>query len=122
VYLLCVYAADSALEFYKQIGRMIRLTFLFLFIIPFSSFGQTYEKSLVAANGDRIGFLEFRPADYSGARHPLIIFLHGIGERGDGMAGLPNMAGVGISGYISRGATLQINVNGQTQTFLALSP
>jgi len=28
-----------------------------------------------------IGFLQFTPSDYGTQKHPLIIFLHGIGER-----------------------------------------
>src|SRR5688572_18929114 len=102
---------------------MIRLTFLFLFIIPFSSFGQTYEKSLVAANGDRIGFLEFRPADYSGARHPLIIFLHGIGEKGNGTgAQLRRVHCCGIPSYIRRGNKMRFTWQGKTESFVVISP
>jgi predicted esterase len=76
---------------------------------------------LTAANGQFVGFYEFKPADYNNnptAKFPLIIFLHGIGERGDGMAGLPNMVNVGIPGYINRGATMSFN----GQSFLVLSP
>src|SRR4051812_27986185 len=43
-------------------------------------------------NGNTIGFLEYKPGNYNGAsptKYPLIIFLHGIGERGDGDSELP---------------------------------
>src|SRR5437868_8670192 len=96
-----------------------------LALIPVFGSAQQVARSLTAANGQFVGFYEFRPADYNSnptAKFPLIIFLHGIGERGDGMAGLPNMVNVGIPGYINRGATMRFTVNGQTQTFLVLSP
>ena len=96
-----------------------------LVLIPFLGSAQQVARSLTAANGQFVGFYEFKPADYNNnptARYPLIIFLHGIGERGDGMAGLPNMVNVGIPGYINRGATMQFTVNGVSQTFLVLSP
>jgi len=94
-------------------------------VVPFLVSAQQVPRSLTASNGQFVGFYEFKPADYNNnptARFPLIIFLHGIGERGDGAAGLPNMVNVGIPGYINRGATMQFTVNGQTQTFLVLSP
>src|SRR6185295_16954214 len=94
-------------------------------VVPFFVSAQQVARSLTAANGQFVGFYEFKPADYNNnptAKYPLIIFLHGIGERGDGMAGLPNMVNVGIPGYINRGATMQFTVNGVSQTFLVLSP
>src|SRR6185436_19369109 len=96
-----------------------------LVLIPFLGSAQQVARSLTAANGQFVVFYEFKPADYNNnptAKYPLIIFLHGIGERGDGMAGLPNMVNVGIPGYINRGATMQFTVNGVSQTFLVLSP
>ena len=123
MYLLFANAPDSALENYKQIGRMIRFTFLFLLIIPISSLSQTYEKSLVAANGERIGFLEFRPADYSGTRHPLIIFLHGIGEKGNGKgAQLRRVHCCGIPSYIRSGNKMKFTWQGKTESFVVISP
>jgi len=95
-------------------------------VVPFFVSAQQVARSLTAANGQFVGFYEFKPADYNNnptAKYPLIIFLHGIGERGDGMAGLPNMVNVAIPGYIqNRGATMQFTVNGQTSSFLVLSP
>ncbi len=104
---------------------MKKLIIGLLVLIPFLGSAQQVARSLTAANGQFVGFYEFKPADYNNnptAKFPLIIFLHGIGERGDGMAGLPNMVNVGIPGYINRGATMQFTVNGVTQTFLVLSP
>lgn len=104
---------------------MKKLIIGLLALIPFLGSAQQVARSLTAGNGQFVGFYEFKPADYNNnptAKYPLIIFLHGIGERGDGMAGLPNMVNVGIPGYINRGATMQFTVNGQTQSFLVLSP
>ena len=71
-----------------------------------------------------IGFLEFRPSGYGSQKHPLIIFLHGVGERGNGSA-----SQVGYVAYNSLPNTLQtgrasmrFSVNGQTSSFVVLSP
>ncbi|HYJ37466.1 MAG TPA: hypothetical protein VEV87_02575, partial [Chitinophagaceae bacterium] len=100
---------------------MKKLFFGLILLVPFLVSAQQVARSLTASNGQLVGFYEFKPADYNNnpsATFPLIIFLHGIGERGDGLGGLVNMVGVGIPGYINRGATM--NFNGQS--FLVLSP
>jgi predicted peptidase len=51
-----------------------------------------------------LGYYEYRPPGYgSGAKKPLLIFLHGFGENGDGTsAQLPNViSNSGIAYYIA---------------------
>jgi predicted esterase len=87
--------------------------------------GQQTAKSLTANNGVFIGFLQYKPTNYDAnptTKYPLIIFLHGIGERGDGTTQLQNVAGNGIPRYIKDGHTMTFTWNGKTETFLVLSP
>ncbi len=72
-----------------------------------------------------VGFLEFKPPDYDkdvSTRYPLIIFLHGIGERGNGNTDLPLVTTWGIPSKIKSGYTMHFTWNGKTETFLVLSP
>ena len=101
---------------------MYRKLSLILIIVPVFCVGQTYEKSVVAANVERIGFLEFRPADYSGPKHPLIIFLHGIGEKGNGTTELRKVHCCGIPSYIRRGNKMKFTWQGKTESFVVISP
>lgn len=88
-------------------------------------FSQQIEKSLLLSNNERIGFLEYKPVNYStegNVKHPLIIFLHGIGERGNGTTDLKNVARIGLPRMIKMGHNMKFTWNGKTETFLVLSP
>ncbi|MEP6748359.1 MAG: T9SS type A sorting domain-containing protein [Bacteroidota bacterium] len=69
-----------------------------------------------------IGFLQFTPSDYGSQKHPLIIFLHGIGERGNGTSQIGVVANNGTPNYCAHGASMRFSVNGQTSSFVVLSP
>ena len=69
-----------------------------------------------------IGFQEFRPSDYGTQKHPLIIFLHGIGERGNGTSEISRVNANGVPKYCAAGAPMRFTVSGQTSTFVVLSP
>src|SRR3982751_1402175 len=69
-----------------------------------------------------IGFLQFTPPDYGSQKHPLIIFLHGIGERGNGTSQINSVANNGTPYYCARGASMKFTANGQTSSFVVLSP
>src|ERR1700674_3537328 len=104
---------------------MKKLLFGLGLLVPYLLSAQQVARSLTAANSELIGFYEFKPSDYNSnptAKFPLIIALHGIGERGDGTTTLSNVLNVGIPHYINMGATMRFTVNGQTQSFLVLSP
>ena len=55
-----------------------------ILFLQLPAFSQQVAKSIpyAASPEGLIGFLEFRPTDYGTQKHPLIIFMHGIGERG----------------------------------------
>ena len=64
-----------------------KLLFLLLgFLLTYySSQSQLVAKGLTASNGQFIGFYEYKPTNYTtNTKYPVIIFLHGIGERGNG--------------------------------------
>ncbi len=105
---------------------MKKLLFVLGLLVPVLLSAQQVARSLTAANGQFIGFWEYKPPMYSSdpnAKLPLIIFLHGIGERGDGSSTLNAVLNVGIPRNIHYGLTnMQFNYNGSTQGFLVLSP
>ncbi|HSC38443.1 MAG TPA: hypothetical protein VLD19_11240, partial [Chitinophagaceae bacterium] len=90
--------------------------------LAFSTHAQQVAKTITTASNGTIGFLEFRPTDYGSQKHPLIIFLHGIGERGDGTTQIQSVAANGIPRLCAAGATMRFKVNGQTSSFVVLSP
>src|SRR5450432_2507157 len=69
-----------------------------------------------------IGFLQFTPSDYGSQKHPLIIFLHGIGERGNGTTQLNSITANAIPKFCAAGASMRFTANGQTSSFVVLSP
>lgn len=86
---------------------------------------QQVAKGLTAANGTYIGFLQYTPTNYNSTStsYPLIIFLHGFGERGNGTTELSHVALNGIPAYIRNGSTnMTFTWNGKTETFLVLCP
>jgi len=96
-----------------------------LFLAPFLISAQQVAKSLTAQNGTFIGFYEYKPTDYAtqtSTRYPVIIFMHGIGERGNGTSELSRVLANAIPRYINAGHPMRFTWNGKTETFLVLSP
>ncbi|MGB8195216.1 MAG: PKD domain-containing protein [Chitinophagaceae bacterium] len=105
---------------------MKKLLFGLGLLVPFLLSAQQVPRSVTASNGTFIGFYEYKPPAYSSnpnGKFPLIIFLHGIGERGDGSSTLSSVLNVGIPRNIHYGLTdMSFNYNGTQQSFLVLSP
>ncbi|WP_315820613.1 PKD domain-containing protein [Paraflavitalea speifideaquila] len=94
-------------------------------LITLTVSAQQVPKSLTASNGQFIGFYQYTPTNYDAnpnTKYPVIIFLHGVGEKGNGTTELPNIAGLGVPGAIKNGHTMTFTWNGKTETFLVLSP
>jgi poly(3-hydroxybutyrate) depolymerase len=85
---------------------------------------QQIPKGLTASNGQFIGFYEFKPYNYNSTsnKHPLIVFLHGVGERGNGTTELGRVLANAIPKYCANGATMTFTHNGQQESFMVLSP
>lgn len=96
-----------------------------LLVAPLASYAQLVAKNLTASNGVFIGFYQYTPSNYNSTstKYPLIIFLHGIGERGNGTTDLSRIAGPAIPGYIrNKGWDMTFTWQGKTETFLVLAP
>lgn len=101
---------------------------LCLFLIAKTpAYSQTFTaKPSVSINANTGGFYEYLPVNYqsSQTKYPLIIFVHGLGELGDGTSGqLSKVLANGTPKQMNNGtfpATFQ--VNGNTYSFLAIIP
>jgi poly(3-hydroxybutyrate) depolymerase len=118
---------NPKIQLMKSSACICRRLFMFalLLSIGVSCVSQQVAKGLVAQNGTHIGFYEYTPTDYNSnptVKYPLIIFLHGTGERGNGTTDLPRVKGVAIPKYINRGHKMRFFWNGKWETFLVLSP
>jgi hypothetical protein len=106
--------------------KIVRACLLGVGLLSFNAavFSQQVAKriSYPASPDGGIGFLEFRPSDYGSQRHPLIIFLHGIGERGNGTTQIGSVTANAIPRYCANGASMRFTYNGQTSSFVVLSP
>lgn len=94
-----------------------------LLIVSLAGLAQPVAKNLTAANGEYIGFYQYTPPDYNdGQKHPLIIFLHGIGERGDGKSQLSMVLNNPIPAYLTASATMKFSYKGVTASYVVLAP
>ncbi|HZG25591.1 MAG TPA: hypothetical protein VEZ17_13465, partial [Chitinophagaceae bacterium] len=103
--------------------KNILLLLMMCFGLPRAS-AQLSPGSIQTSHG-KIGFYEFRPAGYnpdSSYHYPLIIFLHGVGERGNGTTDLPLVFAHALPKLLKNGASMQFVVNGQPHAFLVLMP
>ena len=104
-----------------------RRSFFLLFLLFLQAsflFGQQVAKSIPNSTSPDgiIGFLEFKPSDYGTQKHPLIIFLHGIGERGNGTSQIGAVTANAIPKFCAAGASMRFTVGGVTSSFVVLSP
>ncbi|MEO5998460.1 MAG: dienelactone hydrolase family protein [Chitinophagaceae bacterium] len=98
---------------------------LFLVIGPLITFAQLTPKSINTGKEGVIGFYEFKPGGYnpdSTYLYPLIIFLHGIGERGNGTTELHMALNSSFPKYLVKGATMKFTIRGRQHAFLVLMP
>ena len=112
---------------FYAICRLVLITFFCSFFLAKSSTAQVQTaRSGVAINAHCHGFYEYLPQGYStGSQlYPMIVFLHGIGECGDGSAAqLPYVLRNGPPKLISQGTfPVSFTVNNQTFKFIVISP
>jgi hypothetical protein len=104
--------------------RTVLCLFLFTFVSLAGS-SQQIAKGITTTSGDYLGFYEFKPAEYAtegDVKHPLIIFLHGIGEKGNGTTELWKVARIALPQMLRDGWDTKTTWNGKTEKFIVLSP
>lgn len=109
-------------EFYKFCS-VAPLSLFLLFSLPSAAQVQTARFISTSANSG--GFYEYLPLGYNtGAQtYPLIVYLAGAGELGDGTTQLSRMLNNGPPHLISLGQFPEtFTVNGQTFSFIVISP
>jgi poly(3-hydroxybutyrate) depolymerase len=103
------------------------LAFFLLFSsLPAHLHAQNVRKHIFDFRGDSLHFLEYKPAGHdtpgNTRKYPLIIFLHGIGEKNNSSVGLSNLESQGLPRVIRDGNLMKFTWNGVTDTFIVLSP
>jgi predicted esterase len=104
---------------------MKKIVVMVCLIVPFIASAQLVAKRIKAVNGQYIGFYQHTPAGWSTStvKYPVIIFLHGVSERGNGTTELARVKRVALPKYIDqRTKTMKYYVNGKWQTFVVVSP
>lgn len=108
----------------------MKLTITTLLILAsFVGFAQNsalkYNKVKTVALNKVQGYLEHLPPGYSSnptKKYPLLIFLHGAGERGSSPADMYKVAKNGPPKEIENKGSLCFDVNGKQECFIVLSP
>src|SRR5690348_2025498 len=91
------------------------------------AFSQVQTPRYISITSNTNAFYEYLPQGYSATstqKYPFILFLHGMGELGDGSASnLPLVLRNGPPKLINQGTfPTSFTVNGQTFRFVVLSP
>lgn len=104
---------------------MYKAILLLFLSVPLFCVAQRTAKMIDGPRG-KIGFYQYLPPGYKANGHtksPLIIFLHGIGEKGTGSEqDLQKINCCGIPKYISQGHTMEFTWNGKKEGFVVLYP
>ncbi len=97
----------------------------FYFLVSISLYAQVQTPRTITINSNCNGFYEYLPEGYSttGKTFPLMIFIHGIGELGNGSSDLSTVLRNGPPKLINNGTfPKSFTVNGATYSFIVISP
>ena len=110
-------------KFYSFIsGALCLLISLFLFS---DLNAQVQTPRYISTGPNSNGFYEYLPQGYSSGstKYPLMVFIHGSGELGNGGSDLPTVLHNGPPQLISQGKfPTSFTVNGETFSFIVISP
>ena len=101
-----------------------------LVIIAMSAFqlaalSQVQTARYISTSANSNGFYEYLPQGYStgSQQYPLLVFLHGIGEIGNGVSDLPTVLRNGPPKLIANGTfPVSFTSGGSTYSFIVISP
>ena len=107
----------------KSIGISI-FSALFLLLSVLSAQAQVQTARNISIVSKTKGFYEYLPQGYTTSqKYPLIIFIHGMGELGNGGASLPDVLRTGLPRLINQGKFPTSFVSGgKTHKFIVISP
>jgi len=97
---------------------------ILLFAVPELN-AQAQTARAISTGPNSNGFYEYLPQGYSSGntKYPLIVFLHGVGELGNGTSDLPTVLRNGPPALISQGRfPASFTVKGKTSAFIVISP
>ncbi|RYG05822.1 MAG: T9SS type A sorting domain-containing protein [Chitinophagaceae bacterium] len=89
------------------------------------SIAQTFTRKSVSMGSNTNGFYEYLPQNYnvSGQTFPVIIFLHGQGDLGNGTSDLPTLLNHALPRFINEGRfPSTFTVNGASHQFIVMIP
>jgi parallel beta-helix repeat protein len=100
-----------------------------LAVLLYTTPAVTAQQKAVSLAGTRVtnsgGYYEYVPPSYAGSNEsfPLLIFIHGIGELGNGRSQLPRVLRNGVPALIDNGQfPASFKVKGKTFSFIVVSP
>lgn len=112
-------------NFYQVFAGALLCLVISIFIPAYAS-AQVQTAREIATGPNSNGFYEYLPAGYStgSTKYPLLVFLHGTGELGNGTTDLPKLLDNGSPpDLIANGQfPTSFTVNGQTFSFIVISP
>jgi len=112
-------------EFYRFSSSGFVCACLFLFSVP-RAYPQTLTPRNITTGSNSNGFYEYLPAGYnpSGSQtYPLMVFLEGVGEHGNGTTDLTRVLNNGPAHLMSIGEfPASFTVNGTTFSFIVITP
>ncbi len=106
-------------------GDIKKIFFFLITVFFFVTTFQSVAQQTAQRDADGRGYLEYLPSGYhdNSDLYPVIIFLHGHGERGDGSPGsLEQLKKNGPPKYIENGESMCFEYNGVEECFIVLSP
>ncbi len=108
----------------KQKQKSVLFLTIIFFCLTSISSAQQRNKLIKVSNFTDIGYLEYLPNNYSNntSKYPVMIFLHGVGERGNGTSDLHKVKENGPPKLIDEGHNMKFRVGGKDQSFIVISP
>jgi parallel beta-helix repeat protein len=110
-------------------STMFRMFTVYLAVTLYATLAVTAQHRAVSLAGTRVtnsgGYYEYIPPSYAGSKEdfPLLIFIHGIGELGNGTTQLPAVLRNGIPKLIENGTfPTSFKVKGKSFSFIVASP